>query len=46
MQILESPFMFVLIENQNPENFAFSILRILKLFCREVCKFLKKQANF
>ena len=25
-----------------PENFAFLILRILKLCAREVCKFLKK----
>ena len=29
-----------------PENFAFLILRILELFAREVCKFLKKQVNF
>ena len=28
--------------NQYPENFAFLILRILELFSREVCKFLKK----
>ena len=25
-----------------PENFAFSILRILELFAREVCNFFKK----
>ena len=29
-----------------PENFAFLILRILELSAREVCKFLKNQANF
>ena len=34
--------MFVFILKQNPENFAFLILRILELFAREVCKFLKK----
>ena len=28
------------------ENFAFLILRIFELFFREVCKFLKNQANF
>ena len=38
--------MFVFIEKQCPGNFAFLILKILKLFAREVCKFLKKQANF
>ena len=27
---------------QYPENFEFLILRILELFAREVCKFLKK----
>ena len=34
------------IQKQYPENFAFLILRILELFAREVCKFLKKWANF
>ena len=38
--------MFVLIEKQYPENSAFLILRILELYAREVCKFLKKWANF
>ena len=33
--------MFVFILKQYPENFAFSILRILQLFAREVCIFLK-----
>ena len=33
--------MFVLIQKQHPENFTFLILRILELFAREVCKFLK-----
>ena len=31
---------------QYPENFKFLILRILELFTREVCNFLKKQAFF
>ena len=34
--------MFVFILKQYPENFAFLILRILELFAREVCKFIKK----
>ena len=34
--------MFVLMDKQYPENFAFLILRNLELFAREVCKFLKK----
>ena len=38
--------MFVLIQKLYPENFAFVILRILELSAREVCKFLKKWANF
>ena len=36
----------VFIQKQHPESFAFLFLRILKLFAHEVCKFLKKQANF
>ena len=35
MQIWKSPYMFVFIQKQYPENFAFLILRILKLFARE-----------
>ena len=38
--------MFVFILKQYPENFAFLILRFLELFTREVCKFIKKYANF
>ena len=38
--------MFALIEKQYSENFAFLILRIVELFAREVCKFLKKWTNF
>ena len=38
--------MFVFIQKKCSENFAFLILRILELLAREVCKFLKKQANF
>ena len=46
MQIWKYPSMFVLIWKQYPENFAFLALRILDLFAGEVCKFLKKKANF
>ena len=42
MQIRESQYMFVFIEKQYPEDFAFLILKILELFTREVCEFLKK----
>ena len=38
--------MFVFIQKQFPENFAFLTLRILELFAREVCKFMKKYAHF
>ena len=46
MQISKSPYMFVFIWKQYPKKFTFLILRILDLFAREVCKFLKKRANF
>ena len=36
MQIWKPPYMFVLIWNYYPENFAFLILRILELSTREV----------
>ena len=42
MQIWKSPRMFVFIQTQYLENFAFLILRILNLFARKVYKFLKK----
>ena len=42
MQIWKSDYMFVFTYKQYPENFGFLILRILVLFTREVCKFLKK----
>ena len=42
MQVWKSPYMLVFIQKQYPENFPFLILRILELFAREVCKFLKK----
>ena len=38
--------MFVFISKQYPANFAFPILRIPKLFMREICKLLKNYANF
>ena len=41
MQIWKSLYMFVFIQKEYPENFAFLILRILELFLREVCEFLK-----
>ena len=34
--------MFVFIQKQYPENFAFSFARTFKLFANEFCKFLKK----
>ena len=34
--------MFVFIQKQYPENFTFLILRILELFTRKACNFLKK----
>ena len=36
------PYIPEFIQKQYPEKFAFLILRILELFGREVCKFLKK----
>ena len=42
MQIWKSTYMFMFIKKQYPEKFAFLTLRTLKLFAREVCKFLKK----
>ena len=36
MQIRKSQCMFVFIQKQYPENFAFLILRFLELFTREV----------
>ena len=41
-KIWKSPYMFVFMQKQHPENFAFLNLRILELFSCEVCKFLKK----
>ena len=34
--------MFVFIQKQYPGNFVFLTFKILELFAREVCKFLKK----
>ena len=34
--------MFVFIQKQYPENFDFLILKILELFDRKVCIFIKK----
>ena len=41
IQIWKPPYMFVFMQKQYPD-FAFLILRILELFAREVCKFVKK----
>ena len=55
MYLLNGLFKGVAIERKNwpemglrkhNENFSFLILRLLDLFAREVCKFLKNQANF
>ena len=37
-----SPYACVHIKIKNPENFAFLLLKILKLFARKVCILLKK----
>ena len=37
---------FVFIQKQYPESFAFLFPRTAKLFACEVCKCLKKWANF
>ena len=42
MQIWKSPYMFVFIQKEYPENFTFLILRIINLFAREVYKSVKK----
>ena len=42
MRIWKSPSIFVFIQNQYIENFAFLILTIPELFAGEACKFLKK----
>ena len=43
MKISKLSYMFLFIQKQNPESFAFVFPRTLKLFAhREVCKFLKK----
>ena len=41
IQIWKSPYMFVFIQKQYPQIFAFFILRSLELFASEVCKFFK-----
>ena len=46
MQIWKSPYIFVFIKKQYPENFAFLILRIVGFFARAVFKFPKKLTNF
>ena len=41
VQIWNSPYMFVFIQKQSPENFTFLILRILELVFREESLFKK-----
>ena len=38
MQIWKSPYMFVLMQKQNSENFPFWTLGIVELYTRKVCK--------
>ena len=46
MQIWKSPYMFVLMQKHNSENFQFWILGILELYTRKVCKvFVYKHAE-
>ena len=46
MQIWKSSYMFLFILKEYSENLAFLIQRILELFTREVCKFLKNKLIF
>ena len=46
MQVWKSSYIFLFTSKQYPENFTFLNLRILELFTRKVCEFLKKYANF
>ena len=46
MQIRKSFHVFVFILKWYAENFAFRILRILELFSRKVCIFLKRVGYF
>ena len=46
IEIRKSLYVFMFIDEQYPESFAFFILRILELFIRGVYIFLKKQAAF
>ena len=41
-QIGKLPYMFLFKQKQYPESFDFLFPRTLKLFAREVCKFLKE----
>ena len=42
MQIWKLPNIFVSIQKQYPEGFAFLFPRTFNLFSRDICKFLKK----
>ena len=42
MQIWKFYYIAGFIQKQYPENFAFLVLQILKLFSRKVCIFLRK----
>ena len=42
VQIWKSPYMFVFTWKWYPEDLAFLILRVLELFARKICIFLKK----
>ena len=46
MQISKSPYMFVLIYKQYPENFTFLILRIFELFTVKFVNFFKSRLLF
>ena len=46
MQIWKSPYMFVLIQKQYPENFSLLFLRTAELSAREVVDFLKSRLIF
>ena len=42
LQIWKSPYMFVFKQKEQPDDFAFLILRVLEFFTRKVCIFLKR----
>ena len=42
LQVWKSPYMFVFKQKEQPEDFAFLIIRVLEFFTRKVSIFLKR----